>query len=106
MTILPQIERAVAILLAETPPGSRVVLFGSQASGVADARSDIDLMVIEPVVHNRVREMVRLAEVLRPLKLPVDLIVLSEKSFEDWRDIPNSVAYRVAREGKVYGTAA
>ncbi len=93
------------MLLAAAPRGSRVILFGSQATGRADARSDVDFLVVEPDVRDRVREMLRLTEVLRPLRLPVDLLVVSSQAFERWRDTPNSIAYRVAREGKVYGPA-
>lgn len=100
------IEKAAAMLLAEAPAGSRVVLFGSQATGTCDARSDVDFLVIEPQVTDRVREMLRLGEALRPLKLAADLLVLSNQAFEYWKDVPNSIAHRVAREGKVYGPAA
>ena len=99
------IQQAVEALVGAAPPGSRVVLFGSQATGRADARSDVDFLVIEPEVDDRVSEMLRLNEVLRPLKLPVDLLVMSSKTFEQWKDTPNSLAYQVAREGRVYGTA-
>lgn len=99
------IEKAAALLLAEAPAGSRVVLFGSQATGRADTRSDVDFLVIEPQVTDRVGEMLRLSEALRPLKLAADLLVLSSQAFEHWKDVPNSIAYRVAREGKAYGPA-
>ena len=97
------IRNATEVLLAAAPPGSRVILFGSQATGRADTRSDVDFVVVEPQVHDRVREMMRLTEVLRPLRLPVDLLVLSSQTFGLWKDSPNSIAYRVAREGKDYG---
>ena len=99
------IQKATEVLLAATPPGSRVILFGSQATGQADARSDVDFLVVEPQVDDRVREMMRLTEALRPLRLPVDLLVLSSQTFDSWKNTPNSIAYRVAREGKVYGPA-
>jgi uncharacterized protein len=100
------IEEAAEALLAAVPRGSRVILFGSQATGRADARSDVDILVVEPDVQDRVWEMLRLTELLRPLKLPLDLLVLSSQAFDRWKDTPNSIAYRVAREGKVYGPAA
>jgi predicted nucleotidyltransferase len=100
------IDKATQALLAAAPPGSRVILFGSQATGTTDAQSDVDILVVEPEVRDRVKEMLRLGEVLRPLRLPVDLLVLSSRAFERWKDTPNSVAYRVAREGNVYGPAA
>lgn len=100
------IQKAAEVLLAAAPRGSRVILFGSQATGRADARSDVDFLVVEPEVRDRVREMLRLGEALRPLKLPVDLLVLSSEALERWKDTPNSLAHRVTREGKVYGPAA
>jgi predicted nucleotidyltransferase len=99
------INLAVEALMASAPPGSRVILFGSQATGKADARSDVDLLVVEPEVKNRIQEMLRLTEILRPLKICVDLMVLSAEAFDYWKNTPNSFAYRVAKEGKVYGPA-
>ncbi|MEI7767741.1 MAG: nucleotidyltransferase domain-containing protein [Phycisphaerae bacterium] len=100
------IEQATHLLLDAAPAGSQVFLFGSQATGKADARSDVDFLVVEPTVPDRLQEMLRLSEVLRPLKLPVDLMVLSRQHFDYWKNTPNSLAYRVVREGKVYGPAA
>ena len=99
------LQKATDVLLAVAPPGSRVFLFGSHATGKANATSDVDFLVVEPDVEDRVTEMLRLTEALRPTKLPVDLLVLSSDSFERWKDTPNSIAYCVAREGKVYGPA-
>ncbi|MCZ6553653.1 MAG: nucleotidyltransferase domain-containing protein [SAR324 cluster bacterium] len=100
------IDRIVARLLAAAPPGSKVILFGSHARGDADERSDVDLLVIEPKVTNRLEEMVRLRTVLRPLRIPVDLLVASDEQFEYWRDTPNTVFYLAKREGKVYESVA
>lgn len=99
------IYHAVETLMTAVPAGSRVILFGSQATGEADARSDVDLLVVEPEVKDRIQEMLRLTEILRPLKLPVDLMVLSDSAFNYWKNTPNSLAYRIAKEGKVYGPA-
>ena len=105
MIVKSTIEKATEALLAAAPAGSRVILFGSHAAGRADSRSDVDFLVVEPEVEDRVREMVRLGEVLRPLRVAADLLVWSSAAFERWKDTPNSMAYRVAREGKVYGPA-
>ena len=95
-----------AKLLLEAAPGSRVILFGSYARGEAQADSDLDFLVVEPEVLDRVAEMVRLAEVVRPLLLPVDVVVISEERFAYWRDTPNTLAYRAAQEGKLYEQVA
>ncbi len=99
------ITKAANLLLAAAP-GSKVILFGSYARGQADARSDLDFLVVEPEVKNRFDEMVRLSEVLRPLLLPVDVLVVSEEKFDYWRDTPNTVYYRAVKEGRVYEQVA
>jgi len=99
------IEKAVNLLLAAAP-GSKVILFGSHARGDAKADSDVDFMVVEPDVKDRHAEMVRLAEVLRPLMLPVDVVVVSAERFEYWRDTPNTIIHRAAKEGRVYEQVA
>ena len=93
------IQKAVDLLLGAAPAGSRVILFGSQARGEADERSDLDLLVIEPEVKTPMAEMVRLGRVLRGLRIAVDVIVMSQGQFDYWKDTPNTLAYRVLKEG-------
>ena len=93
-------------LLAAAPAGSKVILFGSYARGQADSRSDLDFLVVEPQVPNRLAEMVRLREavepVVAPLRIGVDVLVTSAATFDYWRDTPNTVYYRVVKEGKAH----
>ena len=105
MTGEETVEKAARLLL-EAAPGSKVILFGSYARGEATGDSDVDFMVVEPEVADRYAEMVRLAEVLRPLRLAVDVVVVSAERFEYWRDTPNTVIYRAAKEGRVYEQVA
>ncbi len=100
------IHKAVELLLAAVGPAGKVILFGSHARGQADARSDVDFLVIEPEVPDRLAEMVRLNAVLSPLAIPVDIIVLSHERFDYWRDTPNTLPYRALKEGKLYEQVA
>jgi predicted nucleotidyltransferase len=95
------IEQAVAIL-RRAAPGSQVIVFGSHARGDAHAASDLDLLVIEPEVKARREEMVRLRDALRPLRIPVDVLVASRSTYERWADTPGTVFYEAAREGRVF----
>ena len=96
------IDRAARMLLDAAPKGSEVIVFGSYARGDASAESDVDFMVVEPSVQSQRAEMVRLREVLRPLRIPVDVLVVSREGFEAWKDKINNVVYEAAREGRVY----
>ena len=100
------LDRAAELLLNNSPAGSQVVLFGSHVRNSATDESDADFLVIEPDVHDRHADMVRLRQVLRPLRIPVDVVVVSRTIFEKWKNIPNTILYDAERDGKKYGIAA
>ncbi|MBI4326168.1 MAG: nucleotidyltransferase domain-containing protein [Chloroflexi bacterium] len=87
--------------LVEAAQPRRIILFGSRARGDAREDSDVDLLVIEPEVNDRVAEMVRLNRVLKGLILPIELIVISERMFEEWANTPGTVYFEAKREGEV-----
>jgi uncharacterized protein len=85
---LRQEARRCADVLASQFGARRVVLFGSVATGLAGARSDLDLAV-EGLQPDRYFEVLgRLAETT---PVPVDLVLLEEA--------PESLVERLAREG-------
>lgn len=92
---------AAADLLGKAAPDATVVLFGSHARGDAREDSDIDFLVIEPKVIARRAETMRLRDVLRPLRLPVDVVVTSRDVYDKWAATPGTLYYEVFREGKV-----
>ncbi len=100
------IEKAAQLLLAAAPAGSDFILFGSYAAGGAGEDSDLDFLVVEPTLKSRRAEMVRLRQVLRPLRIPVDVLVVSRAAFEAWKDLPNNVISHAAREGRSFTDAA
>ncbi|MBI5899302.1 MAG: nucleotidyltransferase domain-containing protein [Rhodocyclales bacterium] len=93
------IQSALACLKPELPSGARVIVFGSQADGSADAASDIDLLVVEPGNPDRVSEMARLAAILGRRLVPADVVVMSNESFSRQAEIPNTLAWRAVRQG-------
>lgn len=99
MVTREKIEAAVRILSEATHP-ARIVLFGSYARGDAGADSDLDFLVIEPRVEDRAREMVRLRRLLRPLRIPADVLVYSSEEVARWGGQPGTALYWALREGK------
>lgn len=94
------VHEAIACLAPALPAGSRLIVFGSHASGTSRADSDIDLLVVEPQVSDRYAEMSRLATLLGRSLIPADVVVMSVDSFEHQKTIVNTLAWLVAREGQ------
>lgn len=96
------VVREAARRLAEAaPPAAKVILFGSHASGEARDGSDIDFMVIEREVDDRVAEYVRLRGTLRGLGSAVDIIVVSQAEIEEWGEVPCTVINEALTGGRV-----
>jgi predicted nucleotidyltransferase len=93
--------REVGRRLAAEVPDARVVLFGSHARGSATPRSDIDVLVIEPEVENTALESVRLMRAVRDLRLPAEVVVVSEREAAAWRDVRGSLVHTALAEGRV-----
>ena len=94
------IQEAGRRILEAAPPGSRVILFGSHARGQAGEHSDLDFLVIEPVVEDVVDESVRLYSTLNGLEVWADVIVRSEESVREWKDVYGTVINSALREGR------
>ena len=87
-------------LLLEFHP-HQIILFGSQARGIADDRSDVDILVVCPIEKNRRTLMVAMDRALKGLGIARDIVVLSPEEFERDRHIPGSIARPAFLEGKI-----
>jgi predicted nucleotidyltransferase len=86
--------------LSAAAPQAEVILFGSHARGDAGPASDLDFLVVEPAVSDPVEESVRLRRTLRGLGLLADVVVISEREAQDWRDVPGSLIHSALSEGR------
>ena len=94
------ITEAVNRLVNKFHP-NKIILFGSQARGTADAHSDADILVICPVPDNRRPLMVEMDRALYGLGFARDIIILTPEEFERDRHIPGTIARPASIEGKV-----
>ncbi len=99
------IEKAAG-LLHRAAPDATIILFGSQARGDAVKDSDVDFLLVAPDVSSRRKEMARLSRLLRPLRIPADVLVFSRRVFDQWAGVPGTVIYAAAQEGKVLYAAS
>ncbi|NWG13508.1 MAG: nucleotidyltransferase domain-containing protein [Acidobacteria bacterium] len=81
---------------------SRVIVFGSFASGGLHGDNDLDLLVaMNGRVDNPRKESVRLRRALKGLLIPVDIIVMEEDQLAGVADIPGLVHREAPRNGQV-----
>jgi len=79
----------------------KIILFGSQARGTADDRSDVDILVICPVNDNRLSLILDMYNALEGMRLAKDILILTPEEFELDRYIPGTIAQPAWLEGKV-----
>jgi predicted nucleotidyltransferase len=106
MVVQEVIEAAGRTLAAVAADPVKIVLFGSRARDDAGPDSDFDILVVERDPADRHAEMVRLDRALRPLGVPFDIVVVSERYAEDWGGVEGSMVHAALTEGRVLHAAA
>ena len=94
------IQRLVKALVEAAHP-RMIILFGSYSRGEANQDSDVDFLVVQKKVKNKFKEMVRLSRILRPLGVPVDILVVSQKEVDDWGHLVGTPLYWALKEGTI-----
>ena len=84
----------------------KIILFGSAAKGGMTRDSDIDLLVVETDPRDQRKESVRIADALRGLGYPFDVIIISADWFEASKNVIGGIAYPANKYGKVIYAAA
>lgn len=106
-TVIPDavIAEAGRRLLAAAPD-ARVILFGSAVRGDMNEDSDLDFLVVEREVDDRHAEQFRLRRELRSLRIPVDVVVVSQRYADEWGGAYGSMVHAALTEGRVVHDAA
>ncbi len=77
----------------------KIILFGSQARGTADSRSDVDLLIISESTEDKFSLMDQMRHALMPINYAFDVIVLTQVEFEKDKKYPGTVARYATKEG-------
>ncbi len=95
-----KIKQAVQRLVEVASPIA-IFLFGSYVRGDAKECSDLDFLIVEHKVTHRRREMVRLHDAIRPMRITVDILVISESTFNKWCEVSGTVIHKASTEGRL-----
>lgn len=96
------IDQAGKALAEAAGTEAKVILFGSHARGDERPDSDVDFLVIEPGVEDRLKEWGRLRQALGDIHLPVDIVVLDEAIAARRAKVPGTMVYHAMRDGQVF----
>ena len=89
----------VADRIVERCDVTRIVLYGSVVRGDDGPDSDIDLLVVMPIVGRRHDTSVRVLNELRDLPVPIDITVVDPAHLDDEASVPGVVRAAI-REGR------
>lgn len=95
------IARAAEALAAAVVGPARVILFGSRARGDERRDSDVDFLVVARDVEDEFAESVRLAHVAGELRVPADVVVVSDETVRDWGEVRGTMLHDALAEGRV-----
>ena len=95
-TIQQAVKRLVKVAMPE-----KIFLFGSYARDDARENSNLDFLIVKRNVKNRRKEMVHLHDAIRPMRIPVDILVVSKLTFDQWANVPGTVINKAASEGRL-----
>lgn len=88
-------------------PLEKIILFGSQATGTADEKSDIDLLLILDFEGKRRQLMVEIYRVIDHVQHAVDFLILTPDEFIQEKKIPGTIGKYAAEQGTtIYERAA
>lgn len=101
MTTHELIDLAGQRLVEAAGSPAQVILFGSAARDELTRDSDLDFLVIEREVENRVTEAVRLRDAVGRIGRPVDVIVMDEALANRRAKVRGTMVHHALREGRV-----
>ena len=95
-----EIDEIVSRIVEVAHP-EQVLLFGSVARGTPGPHSDLDFLVIKAGRYNSRKVAGIIYQRMRGIARSIDLVIVTPKQVEEYRNSPFSVVYPALREGRV-----
>lgn len=99
--ITRKIIRQMVARIVERFHPDKIVLFGSCARGDITYDSDVDLLVIMPVVRTRREAAKEIYLSLMDFPVPTDIIVNTPEDVEEYGELVGTILRPALREGRV-----
>jgi predicted nucleotidyltransferase len=79
----------------------QIILFGSQARGTAMPGSDVDLLVIMPVIGSKREKRVEMRVALHDITVPKDILLATPEEVLRDKDLVGTIIRPALLEGRV-----
>ena len=79
----------------------QIILFGSQARGTARPGSDVDLLVIMPVIGSKREKRVEMRVALHDITVPKDILLATPEEVLRDKDLVGTIIRPALLEGRV-----
>lgn len=100
--LTPAIIQQIGDAIADRFQPEKIILFGSYARGEAHPHSDLDLLVIVETLPSRGQRSAPILKMLAETYTePIDVVVRSAQTLQDWEQVPGSFSHQVLTEGIV-----
>lgn len=100
LTAQEKIQEMVRRIVARFRP-EKIILFGSYARGTAGPDSDVDLLVVKPLIGSKRQEQLDIRIALHGIGLAKDIVIVTPEELEEYKDLVGTVIRPALREGKV-----
>jgi uncharacterized protein len=96
-----KVEAAVSRIVEVSRP-VKLILFGSYVRGTTNVNSDLDILVItRDEVPDPRKESVRIRRALRGISMPMDILVVPQSKWNEYKDVPGLIYHEALRKGRV-----
>lgn len=99
--VTPRLIRRMVRRLVEQFDPDQIILFGSHARGDAGPDSDVDLLVVMPVIGSKREKRIAMQLALADISVDKDIIVVTPSEAADYKDVPGTIIWPALREGKL-----